>query len=307
MEESNIPNDITPNVLDKIAEINDKLPGMYKAFETSYITWKSNPDNQEFYNTFNNIKLNLKKEQQVLSELFEKVNNAAENIQQKTGHLQKWLNVEKDKAAKVSGLNSAAENVYNASAKRISDFSSIYKSEYFYNLVLFIGAILVIFYIFFGKLFAGMMEQGQGQAGNESTQKKIKYLVGAAYFIIVCVYGYKYGIANYTFIFLMAMMALFLPFNAVVYLYLFITLMYVYADGFNNFVYVLYNIIVMFGIGNKYVGFIINLVVTGLYIRGYGIKNYYSAMSTLLLVLYWIPTLYFMRGGGGVTGMSAHH
>lgn len=187
----NIPKNISHEIINKVKEIDSKLEGLYEDFKKQYVNWKMNVDieNSESQNIFENTKQNIIIEKEKLSKLNLEIINENDKLNKKIFVLKRLIEKNKNTFSSLKEIES--EQNLERSNVLINDTYTVYYNNYLYNILLFVGIIILIVL---------SMKLGNVEFKEPTPNFTLGFFV--VYVIILLVYIYKYGAKEYFFVIL---------------------------------------------------------------------------------------------------------
>ncbi len=133
-----------PDVLnEKLKTLNEQFPAILDEYKNYYVFFNKDPEDQEYQNHFENITSNLKK---VFSNLFilsNDVDNSTQEINKNLIDINVLIQKKKDINRRLKSKLGVVENKNAASTELISDYKSMYNSEYLRNWALFLSIVII--------------------------------------------------------------------------------------------------------------------------------------------------------------------
>ena len=113
-------------------------------FQNAYISYNRSPDNQEYQQTFQNVKNNLNAINSQLFTLSNKVQSNIDQMNSKLVELDVLIKKEKNRNKELKKQLGIVENQNDAAFELIFDYKEIYQSKYLNNWALFLSILFVI-------------------------------------------------------------------------------------------------------------------------------------------------------------------
>lgn len=140
---------------EKIDTLQTQFFSALDDFKKYYVYYNKNPEVNEYQNYYSNSKGQL---QSISKDLFVLTNDIEKNIEEldkAMSSISKELNIEKKKNKRMNELLSNMENTQNGSEILISDSKYNYNVQYYHNIEMFAGSIII------GFLLAKLFKNGQ--------------------------------------------------------------------------------------------------------------------------------------------------
>jgi chromosome segregation ATPase len=128
----------------KIQTLQSQLPPILADFQKSYILYNKDHNNQEYQQTFQNIKTNLNSLNSQLFTLSNNVQSDIDKLNSKLFALDSLIQKERERNKKLKRDLGIVEHKKNAAFEMITDYKEIYESKYLRNWALFFSIITVI-------------------------------------------------------------------------------------------------------------------------------------------------------------------
>lgn len=189
---------IVPSINEKLQTIHSKLPSIYRDFTKTYVLSQMHPENTEYKNAFENIRFNLKKEEMDVTDIQMQIQKALDDINHKLIAYNAVLHKEKEKNRRLQAVKIPVNNTYEASQTRIDDYSTTYKTIYYYNIALIAGILM---------LFILIMRMSSFALGIPSFGTPLLLFILS--FAMLMVYIYYFGTSGYLFILFLLLFVLF--------------------------------------------------------------------------------------------------
>jgi hypothetical protein len=128
---------------EKIETLQTQFFSALDDFKKYYVYYNKNPEVNEYQNYYSNSKGQL---QSISKDLFVLTNDIEKNIEeldQGMSSISKELNIEKKKNKRMNELLSNMENTQNGSEVLISDSKYNYNVQYYHNIEMFAGSIII--------------------------------------------------------------------------------------------------------------------------------------------------------------------
>lgn len=128
---------------EKIETIQTQFFSALDDFKKYYVYYNKNPEVNEYQNYYSNSKGQL---QSISKELFVITNDIEKNIEeldQDMSSISKELEIEKNKNNRMTKLLSNMENTQNGSEVLINDSKYNYNVQYYHNIEMFAGTIII--------------------------------------------------------------------------------------------------------------------------------------------------------------------
>lgn len=136
----------------QLQTLQQQLPSILDEFQKAYLFYNSNPQNNEYQQTFNNINGNLNNLNSQLFMLSNEVQSNTDEINKKLFEVDKLIKREKTKNNKLNRKVNVVEDKYNASHEMISDYKQTYDIGYLRNWGLLLSIVVAGFAI--SKVYA---------------------------------------------------------------------------------------------------------------------------------------------------------
>jgi hypothetical protein len=128
---------------EKVETLNQQLPAILGDFKKYYVFYNKNPENQEYQNSFENIKSNLNKVNSDLFILSNDVQASTNELNKKLLELNMLIQQEKEINKELKLKLGIVEHKNNAATELLHDYKYIYSEEYLRNWALFVGILIV--------------------------------------------------------------------------------------------------------------------------------------------------------------------
>jgi hypothetical protein len=129
---------------EKLQTLNDKLPAILDDFKKYYVFFYENQENDEYKNSFENIKSNLTQIKSDLIILSNGVNSSTNELNEKLLKLDLLIKQEKKINSELKSKLGIVEDKNNAASELLHDYKYIYSEEYMRNWALFLGILIVV-------------------------------------------------------------------------------------------------------------------------------------------------------------------
>ena len=126
----------------KINVLQEKLPTILDDFKKYYVFFNKNPTYSEYQTIYENLKGNLSSISNELLTITNDVEKNTKNIGEFLLKINQSIEKEKKKNIKLKSIESNINNSYNGSRVMINEYKEIYNSNYYKNILLFIGIII---------------------------------------------------------------------------------------------------------------------------------------------------------------------
>lgn len=123
----------------KLSEIETRLPSLLDEFKTNYVLYHSEPENDEFFQAYMNIKNNIER---LNKELLDLENNIGDNqieLNKRMEQLNLMIQEERKKNKILKIKLGMTENKYNSSEEMINDYVEMYNIDYLKNFSMLVG------------------------------------------------------------------------------------------------------------------------------------------------------------------------
>jgi len=124
--------------------MQSQLPPILADFQNAYISHNRNPNNQEYQQTFQNVKSNLNTINSQLFTLSNKVQSEIDKMNSKLAEIDVMIKKERSRNKELKRKLGIVEHDNNAAFELIFDYKEIYKSKYLSNWALFLSILFVI-------------------------------------------------------------------------------------------------------------------------------------------------------------------
>lgn len=128
---------------EKLQTLNQQLPAILGDFKKYYVFFNKNPENQEYQNSFENIKANLNKINSDLFILSNDVQSSTNELNKELLDLNDLIKLEKETNEKLKLKLGIVEDKNNAATELLHDYKYIYSEEYLRNWALFVSIFIV--------------------------------------------------------------------------------------------------------------------------------------------------------------------
>lgn len=145
MEQSNQSNLIgkSKQFNEKINTIKSQFFSVLDDFKKYYVYFNKNPEVSEFQNYYNNTKGQLQTLYQELFSTKQIINKSIEDLYKEISYVSKDLKEEEELNKQLTDLVVNLDNTHDGSKILIDDSKTIYNNQYYQNIELFVGIIII--------------------------------------------------------------------------------------------------------------------------------------------------------------------
>ncbi len=133
---------------EKINNLREQFPAILDDFKKYYVFYRKNPDYQEYETSFENSKSQLNTINSDITNIKTSILKSTKNINDLVGTINLELRKEKVKNRVLKRRLGKIEHINSGSEEMIADYTEMYRQLFFQNVILFIGSILMVSYVY---------------------------------------------------------------------------------------------------------------------------------------------------------------